>query len=161
MRNEEVAQAFELLADLLEFKGENVFRIRSYRKAARTIRDLTENIAVVAQEGRLRKLPGVGEAIEKKIVQLVTTGRMEKLEEVKGEVPSGILDMLAIPGVSPRAIALAHAKLGVRTLDELAGAARSGRLAELPGMGAKKAEDVLKGIESMRRGASPRSMAND
>ncbi len=153
MTNRDLANAFETLADLLEFKGENAFKLRAYRRAAQVIRDLTEDISVLAKEGRLRDLPGVGEGIAKKIVQFVETGTMDKLIEAKRGIPSGISDMLAISGVGPRTVALAHEKLGVNTLEELAEAARDGRLAELPGMGAKKAENVLKGIEFMHRAA--------
>jgi len=153
MTNEEVARAFETLADLLEFKGENPFKLRAYRKAAQVIRDQTEDLAVLAREGRLRDLPGIGEGIAKKIVQYLETGTMDKLEEARRGVPPGIADMLSIPGVGPRTVALAHEKLGVETLEDLALAARDGRLAKLPGMGAKKAENVLKGIEFMHRAA--------
>ncbi len=153
MQNKQVAAAFEALADLLEFKGENVFKLRAYRNAARVIQDLTEDISVLVRENRLRDLPGIGEGIAKKIVQLVNTGKMDKLEEAKQGMPSGIFDMLAIPGVGPRTVTLAHERLGIRTLKQLAAAARNGKLASLPDMGAKKAENLLKGIELMHRAA--------
>jgi len=151
MRNEDVADALELLADVLEFRGENPFKLRAYRKAARVLRDLQEEVSVLVNEKRLRDLPGVGEGIEKKIVQFVTTGRIDALEKAMDGLGPGIIEMMKIPGIGPRTVALAYEKLGVRSVDDLADVARSGKLAALPGMGAKKAENVLKGIEFMSR----------
>ena len=102
MRNEEIAEMFDTLANLLEFKGENPFRLNAYRKAARVLRDLTEDVEMLAREGRLRELPGIGEGIEKKIVQALITGKMEKFEEAMKGVPPGIDQMMEIPGVGPR-----------------------------------------------------------
>jgi len=151
MRNEDVADALDLLADVLEFKGENPFKLRAYRKAARVLRDLQEDVSTLVAEGRLRDLPGIGEGIEKKVAQFVKTGKMDALEAAMEGVSPGIVEIMKIPGVGPRTAALAREKLNVQSVEELAEAARSGRLAELPGMGAKKAENILKGIEFMRR----------
>jgi len=131
MHNEEIAEMFDTLANVLEFKGENPFRLNAYRRAARVLRDLTEDVEKLAGESRLRELPGIGEGIEKKIVQALSTGRMEKLEEAMKGVPPGILRMMEIPGVGPRTVALVHEKLGVSTVEGFAEAARSGKLAEL------------------------------
>jgi len=151
MRNEDVADALDLLADVLEFKGENPFKLRAYRKAARVLRDLQEDVSTLVAEGRLRDLPGIGEGIEKKVAQFVKTGKMDALEAAMEGVSPGIVEIMKIPGVGPRTAALAREKLNVQSVEELAEAARSGRLTELPGMGAKKAENILKGIEFMRR----------
>ena len=150
MRNDEIAEMFETLADLLEFKGENPFKLNAYRKAARILRDLTEDVEVLIRENRLRSLPGIGEGIEKKIIQAAATGKMDKLEEARQGVPTGILRIMEISGVGPKTAALVHDKLGISTVEELAEAARSGKLGGLPGMGDKKTQNILKGIEFTR-----------
>jgi len=149
MKNKEVAELFETFADVLEIKGEIPFKPNAYRRAARVIRDLTEDIEVVAQEGRLRELSGVGKATASKIIEYLTTGRIQRFEEAKEGVPPGLLDMLAIPGMGPKGAALVHKQLGIDTVDALGEAARAGRLRSLPGMGAKKEENILRGIEML------------
>ena len=92
--NREVAHRLEELADLLEFLGENAFKIRAYRRVARIFDDLTDDVADLAASGGLRDLPGVGEAIAKKIVEVLETGKMKRLEDARAGVPDGILDVL-------------------------------------------------------------------
>jgi DNA polymerase (family 10) len=87
MQNDEIAAVFDDIAGLLEIKKDNIFKIRAYRKAALAIRELAENVAGLAAENRLGEIPGVGEAIKKKIIELVTTGRLEYLEKLRAELP--------------------------------------------------------------------------
>jgi DNA polymerase (family X) len=156
MRNAEIAEMLETLAKLLEFKGENPFKLNAYRKAARVMRDLTEDVATLVRENRLKDLPGIGESIEKKIVQAVTTGKIEKLTEVVKTVPPGVLRMMEIPGVGPRTAALVHEKLGINTYEEFTKALRAGKLAGIPGIGEKKAAGFMGAIKFAK--ASSRRM---
>lgn len=150
MNNTEIASIFRELADLLELKGENPFKIRAYRRAADTIESLPGDAATLAAEGRLKHIEGIGEAIERKTVEIATTGKLRLLEELKQEVPPGLRDMLRIPGVGPRTAAAVFRHLGVASVEELEKAARSGRLKDVPGMGAKTEENVIHAIERMQ-----------
>jgi DNA polymerase (family 10) len=153
MRNLELSRLFEDLAEILEFKGENPFKLRAYHNAARALQNLPEDIETVAREGRLQDIPGVGEGIAKKIKEYLETGRMTKLEEAKKGLPAGFLQMMQIPGLGPKTIALVNKKLGIDTIEKLEAAVREGKLRELPGMGEKKEENILRGIELLRGGA--------
>jgi DNA polymerase (family 10) len=154
MINLDIAGIFDEMADILEVKGENQFKIRAYRRAARTIETLTQDLKVIAERGgvsELKKIPGVGEGIAKKIVEIAKTGDCKKHMELKREVPAGLLELLAIPRVGPKTIAKVHEELGIKSIEELEGAAKSHKLEELPGLGAKVEENILKGIEQYRR----------
>lgn len=150
MDNLEIASVFRELADLLELKGENPFKIRAYRRAADTIESLPEDAAMLAAEGRLKSIEGIGEAIEKKTAEIASTGRLNLLEQLKREVPPGLRNLLRIPGVGPRTAATVFRHLGIASVDELEKAARDGRLKDVPGMGTKSAENVLRAIERLR-----------
>jgi len=151
--NREVAKQFELLADLLEFKGENAFKVRSYRKVARIIDDLTDDVADISAAGQLRELPGVGEATAKKIKEYIETGRITRLEEAKAGVPDGILDVLEIQGVGPKRAAMLYERIGIDSVAALEKAAEGQRVRGLPGMGAKSEENILRGIRLRQAGA--------
>ncbi len=153
MKNSEIAEIFDRLGDILEFKGDVVFKVNSYRKAARTLRDTTEDIAVVAAEDRLSELPGIGKSTAEKIREYLETGKIKKYEEERKGLSDELIDMLQIPGMGPKSLALIHSKLKIDSFQALEEAARSGKLAELPGMGEKKAENILKGIELLREAA--------
>jgi len=153
MLNLDMARIFDEIADILELKGENPFRIRAYRRAARTIETLTLDLKVIAERGgvdELRKIPGVGEGIAKKIVEIAQTGDCEKHRELKREVPEGLLELLSIPRVGPKTIAKVYQELGIKSVAELEAAAKAHKLAGLPGLGAKAEENILKGIEQYR-----------
>lgn len=152
MRNKELARLFNRIADALEFKGDMVFRIVSYRKAARILDDLVEDIEVLNREGRVVELPGIGEGIAKKIDEYLKTGKMKKYREVTKGIPDSLLSMLDIQNLGPKTLALANKKLRVRTLTDLKKAIASGKLARLPQMGEKKVENIKKGIELYERG---------
>jgi len=151
MKNAEIAKVFQDIADLLELKKENVFKIRAYQKAARSIEQSAVEVERLAKEERLREVPGVGEAIAKKITELVTTGKLGYYEKLKSEFPEGISNLLDIPGIGPKTAMLLTTELSIKTIDELEEAVRSGKVASLPRMGEKTAENILRHIETLRR----------
>jgi DNA polymerase (family 10) len=153
MLNLDVARIFDEIADILELKGEDVYRIRAYRKAARTIETLTQDLKVMAERGgvkELKKIPGIGEGIAKKIVEIAETGDCQKHRKLMQEMPPGLLALLAIPHVGPKTLTKLHQELGITTLEGLEAAAKAHQLAGLPGFGAKAEENILKGIEQYR-----------
>jgi len=150
MKNSEIAEVFDRIADVLEFKGEVIFKVNSYRKTARTLRDTTEDIAVVAAEGRLQDIPGVGKSTAEKIREYLETGKIAKYEEERAGLSDELLQMLKIPGMGPKGLALIYRELKTDTFEALEEAIHSGSLAKLPGMGPKKAENILKGIALLR-----------
>lgn len=148
MTNAQIAAVFEQLADLLEFKGENPFRVRAYRNAARAIQGLSESVATLVAENprRLQEIEGIGPAVADKSVTLVQTGRLPQLDELLEEIPESVLALLRIPGVGPKKAAALFRELGVRTLDDLRAACEAGRVRELKGFGAKTEQTILAGI---------------
>ena len=153
MINLDMARIFDEIADIFEVKGENPFKIRAYRRAARTIETLTQDLKVIAERGginELKKIPGVGNAIAKKIVEIAQTGDCKKHRELTQEVPSGVLELLAIPRVGPKTIAKLHDELGICCIADLEEAAKSHNLEKLPGLGTKVEENILKGIAQYR-----------
>ncbi len=147
MKNRVIAEMFEKIADVLEYQGEIPFKVNAYRKAARVIRDMQEDIEDVWREGRLEQIPGIGKALATKIDEYLTTGKMTKYEEVVKSVPAGLIELLEIQNLGPKTVALANKELGVESLDDLKRVIEDGRLAQLPGLGEKKVENILKGIE--------------
>ncbi len=114
MKNKEIAKIFNRMADILEFKGDISFRINSYRRAARVIDDMTEDIAKIAEEGRLKEIEGIGEGLSKKIEEYLAAGKMTKYEEIRKDVSDGLIDLLGISGLGPKTVALVHKELGVK-----------------------------------------------
>ncbi len=154
MKNREIAGLFEKIGDVLEFKGENIFKVNAYRKAARILDDLTEDIAVVAEQERLRDIPGIGEGISKDILDYLKNGKMEKFEIERKGVPDGIFQLLSISGLGPKTVSLIYKQLGIKSVQELELAIKNQKLRDLPGMGAKKEENILRGIQILREGSS-------
>ena len=146
MKSKEIAHLFEQIADVLEFLGENQFKVGAYRKVARTLSDLTEDIEVIHREGRLREIPGVGEGIAQHIIEYLETGKISKYEEELQRVPPELLQLMNIPGMGPKTLARANKKLKVKNLSDLKKVIEDGSLAGLPGMGDKKVENIGKGI---------------
>jgi len=152
MKNTTIAKVFQDMADLLELKGENVFKIRAYQRAARTIEHLPKEIEIMLQEGEdLQTIPGVGEAIAKKTIELVSTGKLHVYEELKSEFPEGITKLLEIPGIGPKTANRLSTELGVKSVDDLEQAIKDGRVAGLFRLGGKTADNILQQIEAMRR----------
>ncbi|MBF8265571.1 MAG: DNA polymerase IV, partial [Dehalococcoidia bacterium] len=152
MKNTAIAKIFQDIADLLELKGENVFKIRAYQRAARAIEHLPREIEVILREGgSLRDIPGVGEAIEKKTTELVNTGKLQYYEELRTEFPPGITALLEVPGVGPKTAMRLTTELGVNTIEDLEKALLDGRVAGLFRMGEKTAENIKHALEALRR----------
>ncbi len=147
MKNKELAAMFAKIADALEYKGEMPFKIIAYRKAARVLEDLTQDIELLAKEDRLREVPGIGEGIAKKIKEYLETGKMKKYEEALSGIPDGLLQLLDIQNLGPKTLALAHKELKVNNLNDLKRVIEDGSLAKLFRMGKKKVENIKKGIE--------------
>lgn len=136
VQNAEIAAMFDQTADLLEIKGENQFRVRAYRRAARTIEGLPQSVgSLLSAQTDLTELPGIGKDLAGKIADIVKTGRFALLEQLKKQLPGQLGDMAALPGLGPKRIKLLYDKLKVRTLEDLRRAITRGRLQELPGFG--------------------------
>jgi len=153
MQNAEIARLFEELADLLEVQGSNPFRLRAYRNAARTVEGLTEPIADLADEGpkALTVLQGIGKNVAEKIVVICETGELPQLNEMREEVPAGVVMMLRIPGIGPKKVAALYKELHLETLDQLKEAAENGDVAKLKGFGQKTTETILEGLEHIEQ----------
>jgi DNA polymerase (family 10) len=162
--NKQLADTFTLIADLLEIKGEIIYKTLAYRKAADSLTDLGRDINVVWEEGGvkgLQSIPGVGKAIAEKIDELLSTGELQFLNKLGEQVPLSLADLLQIPGLGPKKVGLFWKELDITTLEELEAAARAGELRDLPGMGVKSEEKVIKGIEALARrtGRTPLGLA--
>jgi len=150
-RNADVAQLLEEIGDLLEIKGEQGFRVNAYRSAARRIEGLREPIEQVHAEGRLRSIQGVGPALEQKISEYLTTGSLGYIEKLRAEFPPGLVELLAVPGLGPRKARMVFDELGIASLVELEAAARSHRLREVAGLGARTEDRLLVEIERLKQ----------
>ncbi|MBU1933460.1 MAG: DNA polymerase/3'-5' exonuclease PolX [Candidatus Omnitrophica bacterium] len=152
MKNHLIADIFKEIAEILEIKGENVFRIQAYERASRNIKSLPEDIELLIKEGRIKDLPGIGKDLEAKIKEIVDKGRLKYLDELKKDVPQGIIDMLTIPGVGPKTAKILHEELGIVDLVMLERMAHAGKIRALPGMREKTEENILRGLEILKRG---------
>ena len=146
-RNAQVAEQFDLLADLLELDGEQQFRVLAYRRAADQIRSAGSPIAQLALDGRAKDLPGIGKTIESKIVQIVDTGEIEALTRRKEKIPAGVAEFLRLPALGPKTARRIWRELGITSVEELRKAAEAQRLRGLPGLGAKTEERILKALD--------------
>ncbi|MFQ5429220.1 MAG: DNA polymerase/3'-5' exonuclease PolX [Phycisphaerae bacterium] len=161
MKNKELAAVFSEIADLLEIKGEQIFRINSYRRAARTIKDLTQDIEQLAEAEALHTLPGIGKSTAEKIRQYLADGRIALHAELLASIPAGLPELLRIPGLGPKKVALVWNELNIANLADLEAAIRSGALAGLKGLGPKSVEQIDSGIAFLRRstGRTPMGLA--
>jgi DNA polymerase (family 10) len=150
-RNSDVARLLEEIGDLLEIKGEQGFRVNAYRSAARRIEGLREPIELIHAEGRLRKIQGVGPALEQKIGEFLTTGSLGYVEKLRAEMPAGVAQLLTVPGLGPRTARLIFDELGVASLVELEAAARANRLRDVTGLGARTEERILAELERLKQ----------
>jgi len=152
MKNTAIARIFSDIADLLELKGENPFKIRSYQKAARVIEHYPRELKIIIDEGEgLPNIPGIGKAIATKTTELLTTGKLEYYENLKAEFPQGITNLLAIPGIGPKTANKLSDELGISSVDELEQATKDGQVARLFGLGDKTADNILEQIHALRR----------
>ncbi len=148
MNNSKIADAFDNLADLLEFQGANPFRIRAYRSAARTVRDYPEPMSVILEDPQrsFHGIAGIGDDLAKKIEVLLQTGELPQLKQLKEEIPDTVLAMLRIPGLGPKKAAALHKELGIKTLEELKVACETGRVRVLKGFAEKTEQTILQGL---------------
>lgn len=152
MTNRQIADALELLADLLEFDGANTFRVRGVRNAARAIRHHSQSVAELAKKNpaQLQEIDGVGKGVAEKCVQLVVTGELEEVRELLERIPQAVLDLLRIPNLGPKKAAALHSELGIQSLDQLKTACEEHRVRELKGFGAKTEQAILEGLDHAR-----------
>jgi len=154
MDKDQVAEILVEIGTLLELKGENPFKTRAYLNAARTIESLSEPLAKIVAEKRLGQIKGIGQALEKKITELVETGKLAYYDELKASIPPGLIAMLEISGLGPKKIQALNKKLGVDSVEKLEAACKAGKVAELDGFGEKTQANILEGIERRRTYAS-------
>jgi DNA polymerase (family X) len=147
MRNHEVADLLFKIADGLDLSGGPFFKIRAYRRAARAIKDLSEDIKKIYKEGNLTDIEGVGRGIAKKIEEYLETGKMRKLEEISKNVPESLFSLLQIRDLGPRTIYILNKELGIKNLKDLKKAIKNGSFSEIEGLGDKKAKKILENIK--------------
>ena len=153
MKNSLVAKILEELADYTELEDEQPYRARAYRRAAQTIEGIPEQIEEIAERKELTELSGIGENIEKKIVEILRTGKLKALEDIKKRLPVDLPSLKRVEGVGPKTILLLYEKLKVRNLDEFEAAVKSGKIERFPGLGLKSAERLLENISNARQRA--------
>jgi DNA polymerase (family 10) len=158
-KNSEVAKALKEFALLLEVEGKDPYKPRAYKRAVRSISKLGEDIEAIARRDEILKIPGVGKAIEGKIKEFLERGTFKQLDDMREKVPVKVMELEAIPGVGPKTIKLVYDKLKVTDIDALETAANEGKLAELGGLGPKKQEQILQGLQLVRSGLSRTSLA--
>jgi len=147
MRNLEIASIYNQIADLLEIQAANPFRVRAYRRAATSLENLTDNVEVLVRQGKLREIPGVGDDLARKIIEYVDTGKMEFFENLKKEVPPGLVQLVNIPSVGPKTAKSIYDKFKVQSIEELAELCNTGKLLTVPGFKKKTSDNILRGIE--------------
>jgi DNA polymerase (family 10) len=157
MKNQQIAKIFNEIAELLELKGENVFRIRAYRRAAQNLDGLSKDVSTLSEE-ELTALPGIGKDLAGKVREYLATGKIAKHEDLKKDIPEGVLELLRVPGLGPKKAKQFYDTLKIKSVDELETAIRAGKLKKLPGIQAKTEENILKGIELIKRGTERRPL---
>jgi DNA polymerase (family X) len=160
MTNQELADIFDRIGDLLEIKGEVIYKTLAYRKAAESLRANPGEAATLDKENRLQEIPGVGKAIAEKIHELLATGQLQFLVKLEQEIPSTLVELLEVPDVGPKKAAMFWKQGGITNLAELEAAARAGKLHDLPGLGAKSEARILEGLEALKRRSTRRLLGN-
>jgi DNA polymerase (family 10) len=158
LKNLEIARIFNNIADLLEIKGDNPFKIRAYRRAALNLESIAEDLATISARGDLREIPGIGKDLSQKIEEYLRIGSMSYYEELKREIPESLLDLVAIQGVGPKKAKLFHDTLGITSIDELQDMAQSHQLQGIPGIKEKTEENILRGIAFYKQGVGRMTM---
>lgn len=149
--NDDIAQLFQNMGTLLEMKGDAVFKVRAYQRAARTIENLSFPLAQAVADGTdLKKIPGIGKAINDKIHELIDTGQVSAYERLVAELPDGVLTLMDVPGIGPKTAMLITKELDISTVEGIEQAVRNGRMAALPRMGQKAADNILRHIKTLR-----------
>jgi DNA polymerase (family 10) len=150
MNKDQIVDTLTRIATLLDLKGENPFKSRAYTNAARALEGLSEPLDKLVSESRLAEVKGIGESIQKKIVELLTSGKCAYYEELKAATPPGLVLMLDIPGLGPKKIKALHDELGIETVEQLEAACKQGTVAELKGFGEKTQANIVYGINRRR-----------
>jgi DNA polymerase (family 10) len=153
MDRKQVAEILDEIGSLLELKGENKFKCNAYHNASRVISGLQQDLKSIVEAGELSRIKGIGDALDKKITELVLTGKSAYYEELKQSFPDGLLEILQLPGVGPKKVKVLHEKLNISSINELEYACVENRLTELEGFGEKSQEEVLKAIEHFKKTA--------
>jgi DNA polymerase (family 10) len=148
MDKKDIVEVLERIGTMMEIKGENPFKIRAYSAGARTLQTMEEDLGEVIEAGRLGDIPGIGKALTEKIETLYTTGGLEFYDKLVASVPSGLMDLLDIPGLGGKKIKVLHEKLDVDSIESLTVACQEGKVAELKGFGKKTEEKILSGIKN-------------
>ncbi len=151
MNNREITQRFADVADMLAIRGDNIHRVLAYRRAAEAIENLGRDVNQVYAEGSLTDIPGIGETLAEKIEEMLTTGSLAFYDRLAQEIPPSLVDLLKVEGLGPKRVKQVYDVLGVTTLADLSAAAQEGKLRDLPGMGAKSEEKLLKAIAALAR----------
>lgn len=151
MTNREVAHTLQQVADLLQIKDDNPFKIRAYRQAADAVYHLNEDVNLLYRTGRLRDIPGVGKSVQAGIVEMLEKGSFEYYDRLLEQVPSGVLDMLELPGIGHKTVKTIFEGLGIDNLQDLGRAARQRKIRTLPGLGAKTEYNIIKGLELLQQ----------
>ncbi|MCF8112063.1 MAG: DNA polymerase/3'-5' exonuclease PolX [Desulfobacteraceae bacterium] len=160
--NNEIRDILNQVADLLEIKGENQFRVRAYREAARIIEGMTEQVSqMVKDQEDLTRYRGIGKDMAGKIGEIIETGTLGKLEQLKDELPMSLLDLMKIPSLGPRKISHIYNKLGVTTLEGLERSAREGKIADLNGFGEKTQQNILESLGRIKKSGEKRLLWSD
>jgi DNA polymerase (family 10) len=153
MNSKEIAAIFREIAQMLELKGANVFRIRAYERAAQNIENLGDELKGLAEKDQLQKLPGIGADLAAKIKEYCATGGLTYYRELKKDIPEGLIQMLRIPGLGPKTVKLFYERLKIDSIEKLEEAAGKGRLRQVEGIRQKTEENILRGIELLRAGS--------
>ncbi|GAH07348.1 unnamed protein product, partial [marine sediment metagenome] len=146
MKNLELSRIFEQIARILKIKGENPFKIRAYEKITLVLENLPIDIETIYRQGGLNNIPGVGTGIAKKIEEFLTTGKLEYYEKLKETIPSGVIELLDISEVGPKTAKLLYEQLDVDNIEKLEKAVKQHQIKDLPGMGEKSEDNILRGI---------------
>ncbi len=153
LSKDDLIDILEHIAQLLELKGEVVFKVRAYQNAARALETFSGNLAQLAEEGRLGEIDGIGKAIAEKLTTLLANGTLPYYEELKAEFPPGLFEIIELQGLGPKKIKALWEQLDITTVEALEAACKDGRVAELSGMGKKTADNILVAIEARRKHA--------
>ena len=151
MNNKEIAKIFREMAELLEIKAENLFRIRAFQKAAQNIENLSEDIGEIAKRGELQSIPGIGKGAAERIEEILKTGKLKEYRDLKKEFPSGLMEILSVPELGPKTAKLLYDKLGIKSIKTLEEAAKKHKIQGLFRLGAKIEANILRGIEVYQR----------
>ncbi|WP_456405058.1 DNA polymerase/3'-5' exonuclease PolX [Thiolapillus sp.] len=150
--NSEIAAIFNRIGDILEIQGENPFRVRAYRNAARMLQGYSRSLAEMVEQGEsLEALPTIGKDLAAKIREIVTTGSLRKLRQLEAAVSPGVVDLLQVPGLGPKRLKLLRDYLNIHDVNELEKAARQGLVRQLPGFGAKTEQNILRELQDLKQ----------